>query len=253
MTSTRYTYQTKDWTRHRIPKGGGRFREIYVPSKMYKKELQELLPELEKLANAHDKRRANHAFRKGRNCVTHALCHVGYAFHLSLDIQDFFDSVSERNVDHIIPRDIIEKCFIDNAPRQGLPTSPLIATIALFKVDEEILAALERLGLAVAYSRYADDLGFSFQSRRDAAAIKIIAEQALANHGFRVNKAKTRLQSRENGNIVVAGLALGVDEIRPTRKTKKKLRAALHQGNVGSATGLAEWCKCKLPRAVSRV
>ncbi|MDC6668296.1 hypothetical protein OEZ84_26545, partial [Leclercia adecarboxylata] len=37
---------------------------------------------------------ADHAFQKGRNCVTNAQAHVGKRFTLSLDLTDFFDSIN---------------------------------------------------------------------------------------------------------------------------------------------------------------
>ena len=36
-------------------------------------------------------------------------------------------------------------------------------------------------------------------------------------------------------------------DVYPTRAVKRKLRAALHQGNDSAARGLAEWARCRIP------
>ena len=97
------------------------------------------------------------------------------------------------------------------------------------------------------YTRYADDLVFSFDERRHAGQIETIVRQVLAKFGFEVNERKTTLQDAKNGRIVINGLAIDSHGLHPTRRTKKKARAAAHQQNASSLFGLLEWQKCKLP------
>lgn len=233
----------------RIPKGKGKFREIYVPTKEYKRVLNGFIPELEKILRELDEHRVNYAFQKGKNCALNALQHIGYRYTLSMDLADFFGSIQVSHVIGLVPGDIIEKCFIDGNPKQGLPTSPLISNIAFLCCDKEIIQALEKLLPKFVYTRYADDLIISFDEFSYAKKISFVVKQAVERNGFRVNPAKTKIQDRNNGRIVVTGIAIDKDGLSATRRTKRKIRAALHQGKKESEKGLLEWSKCKLPNS----
>lgn len=206
------------------------------------------LPYLEERIKELDKFDVCYAFVKDKNCALNALRHVGYKYTLSIDISDFFSSITTVHLKGLIKDNIVEDCFIDGAPQQGLPTSPLIANIALIPCDQKIINALKTIEPDCVYTRYADDLIFSFDNIKSAIKIKIFVEQILQAKGFKINSGKTKLQNVKNGRIIINGI--GVDEtgIYATRKTKKKLRAAIHQFNLRSARGLNEWSKCKLPK-----
>lgn len=234
----------------RIPKGNGKFRQIYVPSDEYKAELRTLIPGLERILDRLDIRRSNYAFQKGRNCVLNALQHTGYDYTLSMDIEDFFNSIHAGHLTGLITSEHMDRCLIDGNPKQGLPTSPLIATIAFLRCDDEIYHALSKLNIKFSYTRYADDLIVSFDGFHHSTAISFIVKQAVARHGFRINLAKTRIQSSKNGRRVITGIALSSDGPCATRRTNRKLRAAQHQANTASLRGLREWSSCKLPRAM---
>lgn len=231
----------------RIPKGVGAFRTICIPSPTFAKRLRACLPQLEAILAEADSTHSNYAFQRGKNCALMALQHVGYRYTLSLDLEGFFDSVTPRHVTNIIPPSLVEMCFVDGNPKQGLPTSPLIATIAFLPCDVQILWSLRSLGIEAVYTRYADDLVFSFNNRRDVGKIKVLVEQIVQKNSFQLNRWKNRLQDLANGRIVVTGISVDSKGIHPTRKTMKKMRAALHQGNISCLAGLTEWSKCKLP------
>lgn len=234
----------------RTPKASGGSRQIYIASPEDNKFLRSYLPVLESILVESDTYSVNHAFEKNKNCALNAFKHIGCRYVLSLDLEDFFDSVHPVHVSGIIPEHIIEQCFIEGSPRQGLPTSPLIATIAFLKCDEKIVQMLGKFGIPATYTRYADDLIFSFNERRHAGQIAVIVRQTVEQYGFKINKTKTRLQDAKNGRVIITGIAVDSNGLHPTRRIKKKIRAAIHQENVGSASGLLEWSKCKLPNAL---
>lgn len=231
----------------RIPKGNGKFRQIYIPSPERKEALRKHLPLLEKILFELDSSHVNYAFQRLKNCALNAYQHIGYRYTLSLDLEDFFDSVSQEHVQHLIPPNLLYDCFIDGSPKQGLPTSPLIATIAFLKYDKLIISLMKRLGIEAVYTRYADDLIFSFDNKNQAGRIKYAVQQALLDSGFRINHAKTRLQDARNGRRIITGIGVDDHGLHPTRKTKRKIRAATHQNKELSRTGLEEWAKCRLP------
>lgn len=231
----------------RIPKGKARFREIYIPTPTRKRHLRSLIPFLEEVVRNQDKCGVNYAFQKGKNCALNAFQHIGYRYSLSFDLMDFFDSIKQSHVEKLLPKFIIDECFVNGSPRQGFPTSPLIATIAFYACDLKIVDYLRSFKINAKYTRYADDLVFGFDEIKDAGKLATIVRQVVEEGGYRINEKKTRLQDSKNGRIIINGIAIDSNGLFATRKTQRKIRAALHQGNLQSAAGLAEWAKCKLP------
>lgn len=233
-----------------IPKGNGKFRKIYKVSHERKLFLKTFIPELESILADVDSCKKNYAFEKGKNCALNAMQHIGRNYILSFDICDFFDNIHRHHLEGIIPDNILNNCLIDGSPKQGLPTSPLIATIALIRCDSKIIKTLKKLNIDATYTRYADDLTFSFDIKSDAGEIETIIPQILEIFNLKINKQKTKLQNSKNGRMIVNGIAIDNKGLHPTRKTKKKIRAAIFQKNQKSLTGLIEWSQCKLPKAI---
>ena len=257
------------WTT--IPKRGGEVRRIYVPDPQEKRFLRSLLPPLRRLwrlaasrcmrregVRMPDYLRAIHGFVPGRSPVTMALHHAEAAAVLSVDIEDFFDSVTEGKVRDIILWlspvpfldslvNVLNHVFRDGIAAQGLPTSPVVSNIAFLRAD----AALLRLArdCQLVYTRYADDLVISTRdpSVRMADFLPEVRE-AVERFGFRLNPKKVRVQTARAGRIVICGVAVGRDGIHPTRAARRRLRALLHQGKTESAAGLAAWCRLTMPR-----
>ena len=194
--------------------------------------------------------KVNFGFVAGRNCVLNALEHAGRRYVLSFDLESFFDSVTIDHIVDIIDSRIIDDCFIEGAPRQGLPTSPVIANISFIKTDNQILDHLRALKIDATYTRYVDDLTVSFDNLLDKTKIEHVVSQSVIESGFKINRLKTRFQSFKNGRIIITGVGVDQFGVFPTRKTLKKIRAAKHQGNNPSQRGLIEWSKCKLPKTI---
>ena len=152
----------KQYTIVKIPKGNGTFRTIYKPSKAYKEKLHTFLLDLQQKVHNADEEQVAHGFIRGRGPVSNALKHVGYSYTFSLDLKNFFDSVRPNMVEEYLSEEELSLCFIDGVARQGLPTSPAIANLAFFKIDQEIIDAIAEVGAYTMYTRYADDLIFSF-------------------------------------------------------------------------------------------
>lgn len=231
----------------RISKGNGKFREIYIASKEDNARLRDLIPELEDILAKSDDYKANYAFQSGKNCALNAVQHIGYKYTLSMDLENYFDSISPGHVEKLIPHSIVKQCFIDGNPKQGLPTSPIISVIAFLSCDRQIIEALNKLSIDAVYTRYADDLVFSFDNPKNEGRIRFIVRQIVEKDGFKINDKKTKLQDAKNGRIIITGIAVDKRGLHATRRTKKKMRAAIHQKNESSLSGLSEWSKCKLP------
>lgn len=238
----------------KIDKRNGGVRIIYIPSKYDSERLQNLLPSLQKIYENQINQHSNHAyaFIKQRNCAMMAAKHIGFQYTLSMDIEDFFDSITEHHLTKFVPKSILDYCLVEGAPRQGLSTSPILSNIAFIPIDELIVDSLERLGIPAVYTRYADDLVFSFNRREFLAPLRKQIELILEVYGFKLNSKKTKIQSASNGRRIITGI--GVDEygIYPTRKTLRKIRAARHQMNVRSLDGLRQWAQCNFPIGIAK-
>lgn len=261
----------------KIPKGNGEFRRICVQSKLDELRLKKWKKTLEDI-QAQICGPWVHGFMPGRSPVTNALAHVGREWTLSMDLKDFFDSVTRERLARFIPNDALKEVgeggvLYKGAARQGLSTSPAASNIGAAAFDKVVVEWLSCQDTEIVYTRYADDLAFSWNGERGLAerikrAVATIAEA----HGFAVNGKKTRLQSAKAGRRVICGVSVGQNDIRPTRETRRKLRAAEHwwaktwMVEAASARllgkpipskdclawkklqGLREWCSLKPPR-----
>ena len=162
-----------------------------------------------------------------------------------MDLANFFDSIKREHVSKLIDESILDLCLIEDSPKQGLPTSPLIATIAFLKCDEAILNTLNK---DIVYTRYADDLAFSFNDKSIHHQLISEVTQIAESNGFLINSNKTKFQSYKNGRRIITGIGVDNDKLYPTRKVIRKIRAAKHQKKKYSYLGLLEWAKCKPPK-----
>lgn len=189
-------------------------------------------------------------FRNGRSPVTNATQHIGYKYTLCMDIADFFDSVTKEKVKAVAGYGIAHlnvEMYHEGVARQGFPTSPALANIAAVAFDIAICRFLKKKNLEVKYTRYADDLSFSFN---DKAIYEILINKIpniISKTGFKINPKKTRLQSSAYGKRNITGVMVDDNGISVSRKFKRKLRAAAHQGNDTSLQGMKEWSQLKTP------
>lgn len=231
-------------------KNNGEYRIIYIVNSEIKQKLKSFLPLFENIFSKLNRSDICYSFITNKNCSLHAYQHIGYNFTLSLDIKDFFDSVTKEHFKNIVDAEIIEECFINNTLGQGLPTSPILSNIALNKTDNMIINMLNDMKFKYIYTRYADDMVFSFNEKDKSQLIFTIVKYILELNNFKLNYKKNKLQFSKNGRRVITGIAVDNSRIYATRKTKKKIRSALHKGNIYSLIGLHEYEKCKLPRKV---
>jgi hypothetical protein len=233
----------------KIPKKHGKTRTIYAVNRQERREYRWLLrkhvaPLATKMCNAS----VVHGFTHNRNAVTNAMAHVRRAYTITADLRDFFDSIRlnlARLPIALLP--IADKLFVDGAPRQGLPTSPAVANIAAAGMDESILNWARGRGLRIVYTRYADDLTISCDDRATVDAVLGELPKIVEQHGFQLATEKTKVHDARGGRRIITGVAMDEKDVYPTRAVKRKLRAALHQGNDSAARGLAEWARCRIP------
>lgn len=240
----------------KISKKNGSFRTIYAPNPEEKSHLRWCLDHGGITREAEKKMEASgniqHGFRPGRSAVTNAQQHRNFNYTLCFDLSDFFDSVTPQHVPEFAT---VLYVWQDGAARQGLPTSPALANMAACGMDMAILDMFKierRLSIhdKIIYTRYADDLAFSFNLPDTAEWLTRSIPELVEKHGFKINPAKTHIQCAKAGVRYVTGVGIDGSKLRPSRDVRRRLRAARHQGRNWEARGLEEWCKLKLPRVV---
>lgn len=230
----------------KIPKRSGGHRLIYVPSHKKKAKLRRIIEPIEQARRDSGVAPAAHGFLPKRSIVTNAMAHRRYAWTLTFDLKDFFDTVTRERLAGTLPDQILDQILVDGAARQGLPTSPAAANLAAVPLDNALSALVANK--PIVYTRYADDLAFSFNDQKQwEPMLRVRVPQIVDKCGFVVHPGKTHLLCAKAGRRVICGVA--VDEtLHPTWRMKRRLRAAKHQNNHSQAAGLAEACKLKPPR-----
>jgi hypothetical protein len=228
----------------KIPKKTkGEFREIAVPNEAEKSSFRYHLGILNdkvlKLCSRHV-----HGFVNKKSPATNALAHTGKAYSLSFDLSNFFDSVREFHLKGKLKEEEIKILMPDGRAYQGLPTSPAVSNLAATDMDKAIIKKVSPL--EIVYTRYADDLTFSFDDFSHVSMLRAAIPEIVSRCGFKINENKTRLQDSRYGRRVITGVSVNED-IKVPRKVRRKIRAAQHQNNVLSLSGLREWEKLKIP------
>jgi RNA-directed DNA polymerase len=195
---------------------------------------------------------AVHGFVPNRSIVSNAKAHASRKNHfiLNLDLEDFFPSITffrvrgvltspPFNFSHQVATVIAHMCTSGGKLPQGAPTSPFLSNLVCRTMDRD-MTDLARRNRAT-YTRYADDITFSFivRTRRslpqpictadDEGHLALGAElQELitTKHHFAINEAKTRLSDRHR-RMEVTGLTINkFPNVR--RKFIDRIRGALN-------------------------
>lgn len=191
-----------------------------------------------------------YGFRPGKNAVLNAKQHIGYKFTLSMDIKNFFDSISVEMVQNTSIKSYINiktEWFHKEYLRQGYPTSPALSNIVASLVDNEILQEIKYK--EIIYTRYADDLSFSSNDKDLLLQLKFKVKEIINKYGFKLNDRKTKLQyGGKDGKQTreITGVGVNNEKVVLLRTQKKKMRAANHKNYKSShAKGLREWSQLK--------
>ena len=254
------------YTRWMVPKRDGSPRLISAPKPDLKRVQRWIAREVTEHLPVHS---AAHGFLPGRSIVSNALAHAGAKVVVKLDIRGFYPTVTFRRVKGLLRRAglgeqtaILLAALATESPReemvlrgrtyhvavaprslpQGAPTSPSITNALCLRLDCRLAGLARKLGCR--YTRYADDLTFSFHgdaARREGgrdpvgrlirAVIGIVAAE-----GFVIHPSKTRVMrsgARQRVTGLVVNNAPGRPPARVPRDQVRRLRAAIKNRELG--------------------
>lgn len=251
--------------RHRvftIPKRSGGTRTICAPTGALL-SLQRRVKEL--LEKTYRPRNTVHGFVKGldRGIKSNATAHANKRWVLSLDLEDYFESIHFGRVvgrlrakpyglsqevaefiAHIAcyTRQVTSPAAEESATTSVLMTggalSPLLANIVSDRLDNELARYCRDNGCT--FTRYADDISISCNRNRFPRQVATPLEpdsfhatelsngivEIIERNGFRINHSKTRLQSRSQRQEVT-GLVVN-EKVNVSRRYVRQVRAMLH-------------------------
>lgn len=223
-----------------IPKKNGEIRCINAPQEPLK-HVQRLLAKRLMAVQEENYLKSNaivHGFTRKRGIITNGKSHRNKRFVLNIDLEDFFDSFHfgrvkgyfQKNQFFMLPEEVAAcianiACYNGKLP-QGAPSSPVITNLICAILDRRLAAIAKKFRLT--YTRYADDLTFStnskvFLEKKDELLSEIYA--VIEKSGFKVNHYKTRISYRDSRQEVT-GLVVN-NKISVKREYYKKTRSML--------------------------
>lgn len=211
----------------------------------------------------------------------HARKHLGARWILKVDIKNFFNNISEQQVykifkgagypellsfemarlcTRITPRrrgkrwnkgsdtrylNQYANSLIGSLP-QGAPTSPAASNIVCLAMDEEFEALAVDFGAT--YSRYADDLCFSFfdSDRAAITSFRKLVVKILWGHKFEENSSKTRIIPPGRRKIIT-GIVIDSGKTTVPKELRDRIRMHLYYAG---KYGIPSHCKRKSFRSV---
>jgi retron-type reverse transcriptase len=219
--------------RYTIPKRNGGLRAICAPEAGLKKIQRRILRRLLKALKSHP---CATGFEAGRSIVTNANAHVGAAVVLRMDIKNFFTSTRKSRIrrffsslgwNRLTARLLTQLCTYEGSLPQGAPTSPRLSNLVNYRLDIRLAGVAEKLGAA--YTRYADDITFSFKTDRPLVVSKAIRQTklVLADYDYKIHHKLKLSIRRKYQQQKVTGLVVN-ERVNLPRKTRRWLRAVRH-------------------------
>ena len=243
-----------------IVKKNKSFRRICAPDKELLQQQRIILQRLniifnEKITHLFNSKKVFHGFVKGHSYITAAKLHVGYAHTICLDISNCFDSIKYDllPLDNLFKNQNKQYCaHSDGTLAQGFATSPMLANIYMIQPISEVYKMLTELFTDFALTVYADDIQISLPSTDYTTinAVVIFVTNIMKKYHLVINNKKTRVRHKKFGNRKILGIQVSDIALNPSRKLKKKIRAARFQKNISSLGGLINASRFNLPKTM---
>ena len=148
------------------PKKDGTLREIAEPDPRLKRLQQEIITRYLMSEEPHP---AAIAYQPGKSTADHAWAHAGAAVLVTADVRDFFPCTRADRIetwwrnrtDDDTARLLTLLTTLDGGLPQGAPTSPALSNLINIDLDARMAARAAAAGAR--YTRYCDDLAFSWR------------------------------------------------------------------------------------------
>ncbi len=251
-----------NYYRFDIPKKSGGTRHIAAPKTQLKTAQRQILEQILQKVEVSD---LSHGFIKSRSVLTSAKTHnTSPDLLINIDLENFFPTITFERVRGVyqsfgysgyiasllamictycerMPLEIKGKIkYIKTSDRilpQGSPASPMITNIICKTLDKRINGLCQKLGIT--YTRYADDMSFSYTGNTDDFDIGDFlnsVNKIIEAEGFHMKKEKTHIL-RKNNRQYITGIVINNEEIGVPKKWVKILKASIHNAQKLKAAG----------------
>lgn len=226
-------YSKRFYKNYIIPKRTGGFRKISQPSKELKAIQAWILRNiLDKLSPSEHAM----AYLRGKKLLDNLSPHGGNRYFLSVDIEDFFPSISRWRVERVFEllgyskqavMILTNLCTYFGGLPQGGVTSPALSNLAALKLDRRLAGLTSRRNIV--FTRYSDDMTFSTNNRTVLYRTLPTILRIIQSEGFEPNQSKIRFLGPRT-QCRITGLVKDSSEPRfgIGRFKKIRMRAIMH-------------------------
>ena len=184
-----------------------------------------------------------HGFVKKRGPKTNAEEHVGSDLLITIDIKNFFNSITEKQVystfeylfDRRLPYEkatsgdiniIVKLLTYRGRVPQGAITSPAVSNLFMLPYDKKLKKLQAKYKVKI--TRYCDDIAISTKKSKGLKVSTILDDvrEILRPAGLRMNKTKTKVRKRYH-RMKVTGIIVN-EKTNIPRENWRNFRACLH-------------------------
>lgn len=171
------------------------------------------------------------AYVKKSSIKDNAKYHRNQKYILSVDLCDFFPSISHKTVYHVfvnmgynklVSTLLANLCCLNGKLPQGSPTSPYLSNIVMVDIDN-IIGAYARNN-SIRFTRYADDITISGDF--DIGITLKFLYSVFNKYGFQINSDKTRV-ARGNARQEVTGIVVN-KYLQVSKEKRKEIRQIVY-------------------------
>ncbi|HDG9825060.1 retron St85 family RNA-directed DNA polymerase [Raoultella ornithinolytica] len=243
------TEAPKKYKVYYIPKRGAGLRMIAQPTKELKNLQRFVVSLLEPILPVHHKAMA---YQLNKSIKDNAILHKDNCYVLKMDFQNFFNKIkpdlflakidSSKLMLESVDKSVLSKLLFWRPGTKrsitlilsvGAPSSPFISNFVMYDFDQNIDDWCSNLG--VVYSRYADDITFSTNTKDLLVLVPKMVKKMLSEHvpGLTVNESKTIFTSKAHNRHVTGVTLTPEGKLSVGRERKRMLFAKVHQYSLG--------------------